>query len=206
MPAILQAAPPSPRGSSSIPAWFRSSLVTCTDGRSTASAVSSRPRQFHRLPRGRASSGGKVEGSPWRHQSRVDAGQPANSRFGTAAANPAAGSRLAAAARSRPGCAGGGRPPGQLPRPLKRHTRQHASSSRGSGCSPNRWRRRRRLAMHCVMPITPGGGERYLTLHRRVRHDWPLAAVRQAPQGHVRRCASKLGLANSADVYPEPNM
>jgi hypothetical protein len=39
-----QVASASPRGSSSIPAWSRSSLVTCTDGRSTASAVPSRPR------------------------------------------------------------------------------------------------------------------------------------------------------------------
>jgi hypothetical protein len=34
------------------------------------------------------------------------------------------------------------------------------------------------------------GGERYLTPHGRVRHGWPLAAVRQAPQEYVCRRAS----------------
>jgi hypothetical protein len=63
MPAILQVAPASPRGSRPIPSWFRLSLVTCTNGRPTASAVNRRPRPYRPDPRGPASGGGKVEGN-----------------------------------------------------------------------------------------------------------------------------------------------
>ena len=46
LPAILQVAPPSPRGSPPIPAWSRSSPVTCTNGLATASAITRRPCPF----------------------------------------------------------------------------------------------------------------------------------------------------------------
>jgi hypothetical protein len=64
MPAILQVAPPSPRGSPPIPTWSRSSLVTCTNGRSTASAVHRRPHPRRPILSGPASGGGKQEGIP----------------------------------------------------------------------------------------------------------------------------------------------
>src|SRR5688572_22421793 len=66
MPAILQVAPPSPRGSLPIPNWSRSSLVTCTNGLPTASAVTRRPCPYRPDPRGPASGGGKQEGNPGR--------------------------------------------------------------------------------------------------------------------------------------------
>src|SRR5215204_5629243 len=61
MPAILQVAPPAPRESPAIPAWSRTTAVTCTDSLSPASAVTWRPRPFHAVPGGLASGGAKVE-------------------------------------------------------------------------------------------------------------------------------------------------
>ena len=61
-PAILQAAPPAPRGSPPIPAQSRSSAVICTNSLPTASPVTRRPRPFWPVPHGLASGGGKVEG------------------------------------------------------------------------------------------------------------------------------------------------
>jgi hypothetical protein len=64
MPAILQVAPRSPRGSRPIPTRSRSSHVTCANGLPTAAAVTRRPCLFRPVPHGRASGGGKVEGNP----------------------------------------------------------------------------------------------------------------------------------------------
>jgi hypothetical protein len=61
MPAILQVAPPAPRESPAIPAWSRTTAVTCTDSLSPASAVTWRPRPFRAVPGGLASGGAKVE-------------------------------------------------------------------------------------------------------------------------------------------------
>ena len=71
MPAILQVAPPSPRGSRRLPARSRSSPVTCTNGLSTASAVPRRPCPFRPVPRGLASGGGKSEGKSRLSSTRV---------------------------------------------------------------------------------------------------------------------------------------
>src|SRR5215216_2421535 len=67
MPAILQVAAPTPRGSPPIPTWSGLSPVTCTNGLPTASAVTQRPCLFRLVPCGPASSGGKVEGRPGCH-------------------------------------------------------------------------------------------------------------------------------------------
>jgi hypothetical protein len=64
MPAILQVAAPSPRESPAIPAWSRTTAVTCMNSLSTASVVTRRPRPFRPVPRGLASSGAKVERNP----------------------------------------------------------------------------------------------------------------------------------------------
>jgi hypothetical protein len=63
MPAILQVAAAPPRGSPPIPTRPRPSRVTCTNGRSTASAVTRYPRPLRLVPCGRASGGGKLEGT-----------------------------------------------------------------------------------------------------------------------------------------------
>src|SRR4029450_12953388 len=65
MPAILQVAAAARRRSSSIPAWSRLALVTCTDGRSTASAVTRRPCPYRPNPHGPALGEGKSKGK-WR--------------------------------------------------------------------------------------------------------------------------------------------
>jgi len=57
-------APPAPLGSRRIPAWPRSSPVTCTNGLPAASAVTWRPYLFRPVPRGLASGGAKVERNP----------------------------------------------------------------------------------------------------------------------------------------------
>jgi hypothetical protein len=77
MPAILQVAPPSPRGSRRLPTWPDKPLVTCTNGLSTASAVTRRPGPFRHVPRGLASGGGKVEGNPGRRPTRIPRLSPA---------------------------------------------------------------------------------------------------------------------------------
>src|SRR5918995_4947642 len=71
MPAILQVTPPSPRGSRPIPTWSRSLVVTCTNDLPTTSAVTRRPRRFRPVPHGPASGGGKSEGNPGCHLTRV---------------------------------------------------------------------------------------------------------------------------------------
>src|SRR4029453_7802935 len=71
MPAILQVAPPPPRGSRPIPPWPGSSLVTCTNGLPTASAVPRHPHAVNPVLRGLASGGGKSEGNPGCHLTRV---------------------------------------------------------------------------------------------------------------------------------------
>jgi hypothetical protein len=61
MPAILQVAAAAPRESPAIPAWSRTTAVTCMSSLSTASAVTRRPHPFRPVPRGLASGGAKLE-------------------------------------------------------------------------------------------------------------------------------------------------
>src|SRR5512132_2470312 len=67
MPAILQVAPGSPRGSRPIPTWSPIIAVTCTKDLPTAPAVTRRPCPYHPNPCGPASGGGKSEGNPGSH-------------------------------------------------------------------------------------------------------------------------------------------
>jgi hypothetical protein len=103
MPAILQVAPPSPRGSRSIPTWSRQSPVTCTNGRPTASAITRRPRRYRLVPRGRASGGGKEEGNPGRRLTRGPRawGRRGPSRRGDRTTSPTRAHHVACAVERR---------------------------------------------------------------------------------------------------------
>jgi hypothetical protein len=71
MPAILQVAMQAPRGSPRIPSWSQLLPLTCTNSRSTASAVTRHPCPFRPVRRSPASGGGKSEGNTGCHLTRV---------------------------------------------------------------------------------------------------------------------------------------
>jgi hypothetical protein len=70
-------APPAPHESRRIPTCPARPLVTCTNGLSTASAVTGRPRPFRPVSRSPMFGGGKSEGNPGRRLPRVPHLSPA---------------------------------------------------------------------------------------------------------------------------------